>query len=170
MEGFWNFTKSFTMPNMNFVGGGMGITSNKILYAVFFVLIILLIMYLYSKYFTPLFQSKFIANNEMPVPNESNSKNAELLFFYAEWCPHCKTAKPVWEDTSAEYENKTINGYNVTFTEVNCTTENGRVESLMNKYKIEGFPTIKLVKDGQVIEFDAKPTKENLTQFLNTAL
>ena len=40
----------------------------------------------------------------------------------------------------------------------------------MNKYKIEGFPTIKLLKDGQVIEFDAKPTKENLTQFLNTAL
>ena len=168
MEGFWNFTKSFTPHNMNFVGGGTGITSNKIFYAIFIVLIILLIIYLYSKYFTPLFQTKFIANNELPVPTES--KNAELLFFYAEWCPHCKTAKPVWEDISTEYENKTINGYTVTFTEVNCTNENGRVETLMNKYKIEGIPTIKLVKDGQVIEFDAKPTKENLTQFLNTAL
>jgi hypothetical protein len=27
-----------------------------------------------------------------------------------------------------------------------------------------------LLKDGQVIEYDAKPTKETLTQFLNTVL
>ena len=38
------------------------------------------------------------------------------------------------------------------------------------KYNVEGFPTIKLLKDGQVIEYDAKPTKETLTQFLNTVL
>ncbi len=29
---------------------------------------------------------------------------------------------------------------------------------------------IKLVKDGQVIEYDAKPSKETLTKFLNTFL
>ena len=41
---------------------------------------------------------------------------------------------------------------------------------MINSYKIEGYPTIKLLKDGQVIEYDAKPTKETLTQFLNTVL
>jgi len=40
----------------------------------------------------------------------------------------------------------------------------------MNKYSIEGYPTIKLLKDGQVIEYDAKPSKANLSQFLNTVL
>jgi hypothetical protein len=40
----------------------------------------------------------------------------------------------------------------------------------MDQYTIEGFPTIKLLKDGQVIDFDAKPTKDSLTQFLNTVL
>ena len=30
--------------------------------------------------------------------------------------------------------------------------------------------SIKLLKDGQVIEYDAKPSKETLTQFLNTVL
>jgi protein-disulfide isomerase-like protein with CxxC motif len=58
----------------------------------------------------------------------------------------------------------------VIFTEVNCTEESAEVEHLMNKYNIEGFPTIKLLKDGQVVEYDAKPTKETLTQFLNTVL
>jgi thiol-disulfide isomerase/thioredoxin len=114
----------------------------------------------------------YSANSEHDTVNSSskNSKDAEIMFFYVDWCPHCKTAKPAWNDVKSEYENKTINGYTVIFTEINCTEETAEVESLMNKYNIEGFPTIKLLKDGQVIEYDAKPTKETLTQFLNTVL
>jgi thiol-disulfide isomerase/thioredoxin len=112
----------------------------------------------------------YSANAEHNTYSSQNSKDAEIMFFYVDWCPHCKTAKPAWNDVKSEYENKTINGYNVIFTEINCTEESAEVESLMNKYNIEGFPTIKLLKDGQVIEYDAKPTKETLTQFLNTVL
>jgi thiol-disulfide isomerase/thioredoxin len=117
-------------------------------------------------------QVNYSANNERDTysSQNSNSKDAEIMFFYVDWCPHCKTAKPAWNDVKSEYENKTINGYTVIFTEINCTEETAEVESLMNKYNIEGFPTIKLLKDGQVIEYDAKPTKETLTQFLNTVL
>ena len=99
-----------------------------------------------------------------------DSKNAELLFFYADWCPHCKTAKPIWNDLKSEYQNKTINGYRVVFTEVNCSEETAEVDKMMNQYNIEGYPTIKLIKDGQVIEYDAKPSKDTLNQFLNTVL
>jgi hypothetical protein len=41
---------------------------------------------------------------------------------------------------------------------------------MTNKYNIEGFPTIKLLKDGQIIEYDAKPAKDTLKEFLNTVL
>ena len=41
---------------------------------------------------------------------------------------------------------------------------------MMETYKVEGFPTIKLVKGDQVIDFEAKPTESTLTQFLNTIL
>lgn len=97
-------------------------------------------------------------------------KSAELLFFYADWCPHCKTAKPIWEELKSEYKNKTINGYHVVFTDVNCSEETAEVERMMNQYSIEGYPTIKLLKDGQIIEYDAKPSKDTLVQFLNTVL
>ena len=97
-------------------------------------------------------------------------KSAELLFFYADWCPHCKTAKPAWAEIVSKYENTPINGYKVVFTEINCTTETDEIGEMMNKYKIEGFPTLKLLKDGQIIEYDAKPTKETLDEFLNTVL
>ena len=92
------------------------------------------------------------------------------MFFFTNWCPHCKTAKPVWEELKKEYENKTVNGYKVIFTEVDCTEETAEVDAMMNKYNVEGYPTIKLLKDGQVIEYDAKPSKDTLVQFLNTVV
>ena len=56
--------------------------------------------------------------------------------------------------------------------------DNGRVyeidgednPDLADKYKVEGYPTIKLIKGNQVIEYDAKPTKEHLKEFLNSTL
>jgi thiol-disulfide isomerase/thioredoxin len=99
-----------------------------------------------------------------------DKKTAELMFFSVDWCPHCKTAKPEWEQLKAEYKDKKINGYKVIFTDIDCTKETPQVEKLMNTYKIEGYPTIKLLKDGQVIDYDAKPTKDTLVKFLNTVL
>lgn len=108
-------------------------------------------------------------NSEGPG-TDSSGRTAELMLFYVDWCPHCKTAKPEWEEVKSEYEGRTVNGYKIIFTEVNCTDENGEIEKLMNKYKIEGYPTIKMLKDGQVIEFDAKPTKSTLEKFINTVV
>lgn len=106
-----------------------------------------------------------------PVSSESFVNNeAELMFFYADWCPHCKTAKPIWEEIKEENENNLINGHKIQFTEINCTTETPEVEDLMNKFNIESFPTIKLIKDGEIIEYDAKPNKETINKFLNNVL
>ena len=97
-------------------------------------------------------------------------KELIVMLFYVDWCPHCKTAKPAWNDLKTEYENKTINGYKVIFTDIDCTNETAEISQQMDKYKIEGFPTIKLLKDGQVIEYDAKPSKDTLETFLKTVL
>jgi len=131
--------------------------------------LILAILY-YVYYVAPNLKSAYKPNSEQVPVGTSQSSNAELLFFYADWCPHCKAAKPIWNDLKAEYANKTINGYTVTFTEIDCSNETAEVEQMMNKYNVEGYPTIKLIKDGQVIEYDAKPTKATLVQFLNTVL
>jgi thiol-disulfide isomerase/thioredoxin len=115
----------------------------------------------------------FVVRSKPPIIKTASSdatNQAELMLFYVDWCPHCKTAKPIWEDLKAEYQNKTVNGYYILFTEINCTNESTEIEKLIKKYNIEGYPTIKLVKDGQIIDFDSKVTKETLTEFLNTAL
>jgi|LauGreDrversion4_1035100.scaffolds.fasta_scaffold129113_2 thiol-disulfide isomerase/thioredoxin len=98
------------------------------------------------------------------------TKQAELLFFYTDWCPHCTSAKPEWNAFKAQYKDVPVNGYILIFNDINCTKETSESESMMEKYKVEGYPTIKLLVNDRVIDFDAKPTKANLTQFVNTAL
>ena len=148
---------------------GSAFSSLTIIYIIAAIVFIVIAVVVYYQFVKPALNPSYTANREKEGEGGS-SKEAELMFFYVDWCPHCKTAKPDWEEVKSEYENKTVNGYRIIFTEINCTNESDEVEKLMNKYKIEGYPTIKLLKDGQVIEYDAKPSKDTLIQFLNNVL
>jgi len=156
------------ISRMQNAGSNLSSTTITIIAVVILFGILAAVYYFY--YLAPQMNAQYKPNSEHVGAGADESKNAELLFFYADWCPHCKTAKPIWNDLKSEYQNKTINGYRVVFTEVNCSEETAEVDKMMNQYNIEGYPTLKLIKDGQVIEYDAKPSKDTLTQFLNTVL
>ena len=93
-------------------------------------------------------------------------KSAQLYLFKVDWCPHCKKAKPVFDEVEKELKGRPINGYVVSFKTVDCEAE----PDMADKFKVEGYPTIKLVKDGEVIEYDAKPEKDKILEFLETVL
>ena len=152
------------------MSAGGNISTSTIVIISVIILFVGIAIYYYYYHISPSSKPVYNANHEQMPSSSSNGKEAELLLFYVDWCPHCKTAKPIWNDLKSEYQNKTINGYQVIFTEINCSEETAEVEKLMNQYNVEGYPTIKLLKDGQIIEYDAKPSKETLTQFLNTVL
>jgi thioredoxin-like negative regulator of GroEL len=46
--------------------------------------------------------------------------------------------------------------------------EDAANQSLVNEFKIQGYPTIVLTKDGKNIEYDAKVDKPTLVKFINT--
>ena len=142
---------------------------NYIIFGGIAVLICIIISYfIWKNYLSS--KINYDANRENNEQEETPNKVAHLMLFYVDWCPHCKTAKPEWNALKEEYDGKTINGYIVIFEEYNCTDESSEIEELINKYKIDGYPTIKLIKDEQVIEYDAKPTKATMEQFLTTVL
>ena len=174
MNGYGNFNSSQLTNESNGMfsrvmsaGSNLGSTSWLVIGTAILFITVGVLYYIY--YVAPSMKQKYHANSEQSTKGESTN-TAELIFFYADWCPHCKAAKPIINDLKAEYENKTINGYKIIFTDVDCSEESDEVAKLMNQYSIEGYPTIKLLKDGQVIEYDAKPSKETLTKFLNTVI
>lgn len=127
--------------------------------------------YVYNSYVSPLIKKEFIPNDEFPQKQEDNQdgeggEEVLIYIFTVEWCPHSKKALPVWEELKEKYNGKKYNNQLLTF--INVDGEEN--SDLADKYKVEGFPTIKLVKGNQVIEYDAKPTKEHLEEFLKSTL
>jgi len=121
--------------------------------------------YVYNKYVTPVIDSDYTPNNEFTKPSEYDEE-VDIYLFTVEWCPHSKNAIPVWEEIKEEYNNKKFNNYKLNFIQVDGE-EN---QELADKYNVEAFPTIKLVKGKQIIEYDAKPSVEHLKEFLNSTL
>ncbi len=95
-----------------------------------------------------------------------NDENATIYYFYTDWCPYCKKARPEWDKFKDVYSDETINGYKLQFKEIDCDKD----ENTASKFKIEGYPTIKLIKDGKIIEYDAKPKFETLETFVKSSL
>lgn len=123
--------------------------------------------------------------------NPSRKRIANVFFFFVDWCPHCKTAKPEWNTFKTQYNNTQVNGYTIKCYDINCTEDNGsinivdipdeakeyeipttptKISDLIRKYNIEAYPTIKMVKDNYTIDYDAKITSESLEKFVKTAL
>ena len=128
--------------------------------------------YIYYYYVKPQVKPTYVENKELV--KDTKNQNAYMYLFSAEWCPHCKElCKPdgVWQRVKANDKLKNINNYNIIFLDVNGDDEK-RVSEFETEYnvKIDGFPSIYLVKDDQIVEFDANPTEDSLTQFLNTVV
>ena len=128
------------------------------------ILFISLSVYVYTTYVQPRLNPSYVANKEF-VEQES-TKEAELMLFYTEWCPYCKKAKPIWNQLKEQYENQPINNTKVYFKEIDCDKN----ESMADEYNIEGYPTIKLIKGNDIIEYDAKPDFNTLEKFLHSTL
>ena len=62
---------------------------------------------------------------------------------------------------------KQIKGYNIRCIDIDCTDDNdNEVKSMLNQYKIESYPTIKMIKGGEQIEYEARFTSDNLEVFI----
>lgn len=127
---------------------------------------ILAAVYTYKKYVTPRINPDYVTNNEYSQ-GVSAKGPADLYFFYTAWCPHCKIAKPVWAELKKKVEDgPPIKGIKVNFIEVDCDKDTATADT----FNVKGYPTIKLVKGNQIIEYDAKPNVDTLMEFLQTSL
>lgn len=133
------------------------------------VIIFITIAILYYIYkLKPKLDNTYIANKEyIDKDNDLDQglNNATLYFFYTSWCPHCKVAKPEIEKLKSEIVGG-VKGVDIAVVMVDCDHE----PELADQYKVAGYPTIKLVYDNKIYDYDAKPNKDIILQFLNQSL
>jgi|TARA_B100000795_G_scaffold269271_1_gene258154 thiol-disulfide isomerase/thioredoxin len=127
-------------------------------------------LYVYTSYISPKLDPSFVPNREFVEKNEE--KTASVYFFYTEWCPHSKKSKPIFEKVMRTFNGKSVNGTTLTFNLINGEKDDDKLLDFegTHKVQIDGFPTIYLVNGDKVIEYDANPTEESLSEFLHTAL
>lgn len=160
----------------------------NIIIAVFvFIIFVTFGFYAYNQYYVPYSQKQVLADM---ANSNGRKKIANIYFFYVDWCPHCKTAKPEWNTFKLQYNNVEKNGYIINCYDINCTEDNGtiniidmpadatglvkttptKIADLIRKYNIEAYPTIKMTKDDNTIDYDAKITSDHLDQFIESTL
>lgn len=91
------------------------------------------------------------------------SKDPTLIMFYAPWCGHCKKMKPDYSKAAAVIKSLNIRAR---LGAVDCTTN----PAVTEKYKITGFPTIKLFANGRFIsDYQGARTSEELLNFMRNS-
>ena len=141
-------------------------------YYYYIIAALVLIIFVYAgNYAYKNFYANKVANKYANVSNANRrNKEVDIIFFHVDWCPHCKKALPEWNTFKQQYDGKETNGYVVKCIDMDCTTESSDVARAINTYKIDSYPTIKMIKEQQTIEFDSKITVNSLEQFVNTML
>lgn len=96
-------------------------------------------------------------NDEIVVNND----NPTIVLFYADWCGHCKSFKPVWEAFEGFTDKSKLNVVKTNDTDI-C-----------KKYGVNGYPTIRVYKNiknkNEYAEYNER-TIESLADFVNSLL
>lgn len=145
--------------------------SKSFLLLLFAAVLIGVSVYIFKNYISKKINPDYVDNSEF-VENKDiaeNEKEATLYLFHVNWCMYCKKAMPEWEKFKDDYDGKVVQGYKLIMKDYECSNENDEeINTLMDKYDVEGYPTIILVKDGGHETFEAKPTYETLEEFVKT--
>jgi thiol-disulfide isomerase/thioredoxin len=150
-------------------------------YKTVFLILFLVLLFGLVAYFV---YTRYLANmikdsKYTDVANNASSKDAvQIYFFSADWCPHCKTAKPEWQQFVKQVNGTTVNNKTIQTIDVDCTDMDSsktndpaivKTIQLVKEFDVKGFPTVLAVKDGKKIDYDAKVSLTTLNKFADAA-
>ena len=95
------------------------------------------------------------------------SDKPKFYFFNVEWCGHCKTTKPKWEELVKNVDG-VVNGKPVELVSVNAEDEANA--GLVKQYNVQGYPTLVLQKGEEKVEYSGDRSTEDMHNFLKKNL
>ena len=124
------------------------------------VIVILILLGKYPEMF-PLLKQGFQSGGNVAPPSVPT-----FTMFYADWCGHCKKAKPDFLEFMAD-GTKTIGDKTVKIEMVNADSGDPKVEA----FQVKGYPTFCLqTTDGKITEYKGKRETAGYLEFLNSSL
>ena len=97
--------------------------SKKFLIVIFMAALLTgLAFFIYNYYVAPRLNPAFVENKELMKKSDNNDdvNEVDIYYFFTEWCPYCKKARPIWDNLKEQYNNKPFNGKTLNFKEVDC--------------------------------------------------
>ena len=122
------------------------------------VLILLLVLILLALIYKTFLKEGFETTCE-ELPSKLN-KDKQLVLFYANWCGHCKKMKPDWDSASQEVGNEKM-------IKVDVGEGTSEQKKMMEKYDVQGFPTILVFENGEYVSKHEERSKESFLDFFN---
>ncbi len=163
---------------MDSVNNGMNAVKGMLFNKKFIIILVVIAIFIgvafwvYTTYVAPSINPDYVPNREFTDGEGSNT--ADLFMFSVDWCPYSKAAKPVWKKLTEKYNGQEVNGTLLQVKEIDGDKQAQQLENFESKYlngkKIDGYPSIYMVKDDKVVEYEAKPKLDTLKEFINSVL
>ena len=112
--------------------------------------------------------SKLIITPPPTTQSGLEPQQANFMFFFTTWCPHCVDAHKPWNSFKQQLKNHpaTYGGYTVMLEDINAEANRGK----SSLYKIEAYPTFKVETTKRVVEMKGVPDVLTFDAFLVSAL
>jgi thiol-disulfide isomerase/thioredoxin len=157
------------------------IADNFMIILLAIVAILCVIVFVYYKYMKPKLSPTYVANKEFVDTKNTSALSkkpiAHVMLFTASWCPYCRKLQDegTFSKFKSENQGKVINNYELDIQEIDCSNDqDSNIKTKLDEYNVDGFPSIKLIKEGDppssAYDFDAKPSIETLNQFIHAVL
>lgn len=99
--------------------------------------------------------------------NSDVNGGKKLVWFYADWCGHCKNMADSWNKASSKVNKSNDNK----MIKINVGEDDIEQKRIVEKYNIKGYPTILILQNGNIVSlYEGERDESSLISYVNNNL